>query len=432
MVGLSVLVLGARVAGADAVTAWNENAGKAATAACLAPAGNALAESRMYAMMHAAVHDAVNAIDRRSRPYTFDRAVTATASADAAVAAAARGVLVPVISTLQELPACIAAGLASTEASYAAALAAIPDGAAKSDGIALGEATAAAIVALRASDGADAPFADFGYVEGTRPGEWRFTADGPPLAFGPTYGNVTPFVLQHGAQFRPAPPYKVTSKQYAADYDEIKALGGNGVSTPSTRTAEQTEIGLFWIESSPLAWNRLARAISDDEGLDLWENARLFGLLNLALADGYIASWNAKYHYKFWRPITAVRLGDADGNPDTEGDADWTPLQPTYPMPDHDSAHAVEGGAAAEVLKQFFGTDHIPFSACSLSLPAGSTCADPSPILRRFATFSEAAAENAVSRIYIGIHFRNAVEEGVKHGRKIGLLTVNRTLKPVR
>jgi hypothetical protein len=121
-----------------------------------------------------------------------------------------------------------------------------------------------------------------------------------------------------------------------------------------------------------LAWNRLARAISARKHLDLWENARLFGLLNLAMADGYIASWEAKYHYKFWRPITAVRLGDTDGNPDTEAILDWTPLQFTYPMPDHDSGHAVQGGVAAEILKQFFGTDYIPFTACSTSVGAGT------------------------------------------------------------
>jgi hypothetical protein len=132
----------------------------------------------------------------------------------------------------------------------------------------------------------------------------------------------------------------------------------------------------------------------------------------------------------FWRPITAIRLGDTDGNPDTEGVPDWTPLQPTYPMPDHDSGHAVQGGVAAEVLKQFFGTDDISFTACSSTVGANSTCADPAPVIRSYSSFSQAADENAVSRIYIGIHFRRAVEEGVRHGRTIGAYAVHKFMKP--
>ena len=418
---------------ADAVTTWNENAAKAAEAACVHVSGNGLAEARMYAMVHAAVHDAVNAIDRRSRPYAYDVEVNGPASMDAAVAAAARDVLVSVISGLPEPPECVANGIAQTGTLYDAALAAITDGPAKTNGVAVGQAAAVAILALRADDGSDAPWVDPNYPQGTEPGEWRFTPDAPvQLAFAPNWGKVTPFVLKKGSQFRPPPPYQLSGKKYAADYNEIKLIGGDNITTPSARTPDQTEIGLFWIESSPLAWNRLARAISASSGLDLWENARLFGLLNLAMADGYIGSWEAKYHYKFWRPITAIRLGDTDGNPDTDAVSDWTPLQWTYPMPDHDSGHAVQGGVAAEILKQFFGTDDIPFTICSTTVGAGSTCTDPSPVLRSYSSFSEAADENAVSRIYIGIHFRRAVETGVQHGRQIAKYAVHTVLKPVR
>jgi len=189
---------------------------------------------------------------------------------------------------------------------------------------------------------------------------------------------------------------------------------------------------VFWIESSPLAWNRLARAVSVQRGFDLWENARLFGLLNMALADGYIASWEVKYHYSFWRPITAIREGDNDGNPATLSDSTWTPLQPTYPMPDHDSGHAVQGGVAAEILKQVFGTDDVSFTACSTTVPAGGTCTDATPVIRSYSSFSQAADENAVSRIYIGIHFRNAVERGVHHGRRIAAYAVHQFMKPVQ
>jgi hypothetical protein len=198
------------------------------------------------------------------------------------------------------------------------------------------------------------------------------------------------------------------------------------------RTPDQTEIGLFWIESSPLAWNRLARAVSIDRGFDLWENARLFGLLNMAMADGYVASWEVKYHYSFWRPITAIREGDNDGNPATVGDPTWTPLQPTYPIPDHDSGHAVQGGVAAEILKQVFGTDDVSFTACSTTLPPGGTCTDAAPVIRSYSSFSQAADENAASRIYIGIHFRKAVETGVHHGRRIAAHAVHQFMKPVQ
>jgi hypothetical protein len=211
----------------------------------------------------------------------------------------------------------------------------------------------------------------------------------------------------------------------------VKSLGGDGILS-NTRTPEQTEIACFWVESSPLAWNRLARDVSAQRHLTLHENARLFALLTLAMADGYIGSWEGKYHYNFWRPVTAIQLADTDGNPDTAGDPTWTPsLGFTYPMPDHDSAHSVEGGAAAEVLKQFFGTDHIAFTACSLTLPAGSTCAEPSPKLRPFSSFSAAANENGLSRILVGIHFRGAVTEGIQHGRKIGLYAVKHYLRTV-
>ena len=428
-----VLVALPHAAAADAVLTWNRHAAAVATAACIHISGNGLAESRMYAMAHAAIHDAVNAIDRRARPYAFDAVVNGPASADAAVAAAARDVLIAVVPTLPETPECRAAGLAQADAFYAAALGAIADGAAKTNGVAVGQAAAAAIVARRIGDGSDAPWVDPAYPQGTEPGEWRFTPDFPfAFAFGTHWGEVTPFALRRGEQFRSQRPYHLASARYAADYDEVKRLGGDDITTPSARTPDQTEVGLFWLESSPLAWNRLARAVAARQGLDLWENARLFGLLNLAMADGYIASWDAKYHHRFWRPITAIRLGDADGNPDTVGDATWTPLQFTYPMPDHPSGHAVQGGVAAEILKQVFGTDAIPFTACSTTLGTGRSCADPQPVVRSYSTFSQAADENALSRIYVGIHFRRAVEEGVEQGRRIAAYAVHQVMKPVR
>jgi hypothetical protein len=418
---------------ADAVTVWNGNAGVAATAACLAPLNNPLHESRIYAMMHVAIHDALNAIDRRSRPYAFDAQAQAGASSDAAVAAAARDVLVALIAQLPlelHTQACIDAGVASVEAAYTAALGAIPDDQGKVLGIQVGQAAAAAILDLRAEDGAVGPFLNFACPQDTSPGEYQCTPGTPFIAF-EVWENVIPFVLKDSSQFRPGPPYAVDRKKYTADFNEVKSLGGDDVTTPSARTADQTEIALFWWESSPLKWNRIARTVSADRGLNPWENARLFGLLNLALADGYIAMVDSKNHYNYWRPVTAIQTGDTDGNPDTPGDPMWKPLRPTPPNQDYASGHSIEGGAGAEVLKQFFGTDEIRFQDCSASLPAGSTCSDPTPLLRWYTSFSQAADENAYSRILIGYHFRKSVEEGTEYGRKIGRRAANLFLRPV-
>lgn len=429
VVGLNALP--ARPAAANAVIQWNANAGKAAVAACISPADDPLHESRLYAMMHIAIHDALNAIDRRSRPYAFHMAAAGPISLDAAVAAAARDVLVTEIAAIPfPFPAvCLDAGIASVNTDYAAALAAIAPGDAKTNGVALGQAAAAAIIARRAGDGSDTPLLDFAYPQGTEPGEYRFTP-GFNFVFAPGWADVTPFVLKSSSQFRARPPHNLRSANYARDFNEVKSFGGDDITTQSLRTPEQTQVALFWLESSPLQWNRIARTVAENRGLSAWESARLFGLLNMALADGYIGSWESKYVHRFWRPVTAIHEADNDENRNTSADPTWTPLQLTYPIPDHDSAHSVEGGAAAEVLARFFGRDDIAFEACSSSLPAGSRCSDAMPIWRSYTTFSQAADENAISRIYAGIHFRHASEEGVKHGRKIGKRAVNLFLRP--
>ena len=254
---------------ADAVTVWNANAGVAATAACLAPLNNPLHESRIYAMMHVAIHDALNAIDRRSRPYAFDAQAQAGASSDAAVAAAARDVLVALIAQLPlelHTQACIDAGVASVETAYTAALGAIPNDQGKVLGIQVGRAAAAAILDLRAQDGAVGPFLNFACPQDTNPGEYQCTPGTPFIAF-QMWNNVVPFALHHSSQFRPGPPYDLDRKKYTADFNEVKSLGGDDVTTPSARTADQTEIALFWYESSPLKWNRIARTVSADRGL---------------------------------------------------------------------------------------------------------------------------------------------------------------------
>jgi hypothetical protein len=405
---------------ADPVTDWNATALTASFAAgldnefgCVDP----LHESRMMAMMHVAIHDALNAIDRRYQPYAYEGAGAAGASPDAAVAAAAHDVLV---ALFPQLPPDIGptpdAAVALVETAYANALAAIPGSPAKDQGILVGQAAAAAILALRAGDGSDAPFLDFNYVAGSQPGDFQLIP-GLPFAAAPSWGAVTPFVLKASTQFRPKPPYDVRSKKYAADFNEVKSLGRID---STTRTADQKQIALFWVEGAPQGWNRIARTVSADNGLDLWENARLFGLLNLASADGYIADFENKYFFKFWRPITAIRAADADGNPATDADPAWDSLVPTPPAPDHPSGHSGQGGAFAEVLARFFG-DRTSFSTTSTTQPG---------VTRSFRSFSQAAKENANSRIYIGFHFRHATVEGLKLGSKIGQVTFVHFLRP--
>lgn len=188
---------------------------------------------------------------------------------------------------------------------------------------------------------------------------------------------------------------------------------------------------MFWVESSPQQWNRIARTVAAGARLRMWENARLFGLLNLALADGYIGTFDTKYYYNYWRPITAILEAATDGNPLTSADPTWTPLVDTPPIPDYDSGHSVEGGVAAQVLRRFFGTDFVRFRTCSTTLAAGRNCNDPSPVMRSYRSFSEAADENGLSRILVGFHFRKAVTEGIERGRKIGNHAVNHFLRPV-
>jgi hypothetical protein len=426
-----LLILGwSHLAKADEVTKWNEIAGQVSFVSGLA---NSLGpvEVRIDAMVHVAIHDALNAIDRRYHPYALDVQVTSDASPEAAVATAAHDVLVDQYNLLIPILG-LPSQQATLDAAYADSLALIPDGPAKTAGIAIGRAAAAVILAVRIADGWDAPPfpVDVNYPEGTQPGEYRFTPPSPFAAL-TRWGEIIPFVLNDGSQFRPGPPYAVTSKKYTTDFNEVKSLGGNGTTTPSARTSEQTEIALCWVEGSPLRWNRIARTVSAAAGLNLWENARLFGLLNMALMDGYIGTFETKYHYNYWRPITAIRLAATDGNPDTSADPTWTPLVDTPAIPDYDSGHSVQGGTAAQVLKRFFGTDTISFSTCSTTLPTGSTCNDGSPVTRSYNSFSQAADENGLSRILVGFHFRKAVQEGIEHGRKIGNRAINLFLRPV-
>jgi hypothetical protein len=414
----------------QAVIEWNERAARVALACGLAPTDNPLHESRMYAIMHLAIHDSLNAISRRANPYVYSARVR-NASPAAAIASAARTTLLSAVSTLPEpFSACAPTEAAAIEADYAADLAAVPDGRAKARGIRLGRRAARAIVAQRTGDGSETLLFDTAYPQGDEPGEYQFTSTDLPFAFAPGWGSVTPFALRSGAQFRSDNPYRLASDAYVRDFNEVKSFGGDGITTPSDRSADQTEEARFWVESSPLMWNRLARSLAHDRGLDAWKAARLFGLLDIALTDGYIGTFNQKYDQNFWRPVTAIRQAASDGNPRTSPDVTWTPLVTTPPIPEHDSGHSVEGGAAAAVLRMFFGSDQARFELCSFTLPAGQTCTDPSPTMRSFNRFSSAAAENAASRVLVGFHFRHATTSGTRHGTRIGRYVVKTFLKP--
>ena len=377
-------------------------------------------------MVHIAIHDALNTINRRFQPYVLDLRGPSGASAEAAVATAAHDVLVSILKQISD-PECLDAGVGSVEEDYTAALEAIADGTPKMQGVVIGQAAAAVILALRVADGADTPFVDPNYPQGTKPGEYRFTP-GTGFVVLPGWRHVTPFVLEESSQFQPGPPYKGTSPKYTADFNEVKRLGAKD---SSTRTTEQTQIAYFWLESKPLLWNRIARTVTGASRLDVWEHAQLFALLNMALADGYIGAVETKTHYNYWRPITAIQLAATDGNPDTIADPAWEPLLTTPPGPEYDSADTTESGAASEVLLHVFETDHLSFSVCSLTLPLPEErCGGAHEVLRSYSRFSQAAAEDGASRIYAGFHFRKAVEEGLNHGHKIGKRAVQHFLKP--
>jgi hypothetical protein len=341
-------------------------------------------------MAHVAMHDALNAIDRRYEPYAYDAVAPRGASPEAAVAVAAHDVLVARILNQKAL----------LDAALASALAAVPDGQAKVDGFATGRAAAAAIVALCEKDGSKDIMP---YTPGEGLGVWRPTPPtfAPPIGVG--LGKVTPFTTSRGAQLELLKPayFNLRGAEYAADYNEVKSIGGAG---SRTRAAEQSEIARFWYEPSPGVHVRLTRELVVTRKLDPWQSARLFALLHVACADCLITGYRAKYRYNFWRPVTAIRNGANDGNPQTAGDPKWNSYLDTPSHPEYPSLHAVLCAAWAEILARFFGTDQVSFAI---------TSAKPYPgIKRSFTSFSQAAQEASDSRVYAGVHFRGSCREG--------------------
>jgi len=354
--------------------------------------------TRHQVMMHIAMHDALNAIDPRFDQYAyFGR--SKRANPIAAAAKAAHDVLAAVYPAQQ----------AALDAELAKWLAMVPDGRGKAKALRLGAKAAAAIVELRQNDGTDVDLFSPNYTPGTQPGDYQFV---PPydFAFAEDLRFAKPFGLESPEQFRvPAPP-ALTSRAYARDYNEVKSVGAID---STTRTTDQSNYANWWYEASDIGWPRIARVTTTSEELGLWRAARLFALLDMSLYDSYVAGWDSKYHWDFWRPYTAIRAGDTDGNPRTVRDAGWQNYLETPPVQDYPSTHSALGAGAAEVLKRCFSTDQVPFSMESLTaLPANP--------VRSFKTFTQAANENADSRVRAGIHFRFATEQGKALGRKVG------------
>ncbi len=408
---LAVTVSGSAAA-VDEVANWNA----IATSVALPGGKNAIEQSRIYAMVQLAVHDALNTIERRYARYAYHAHPHGRASAAAAVATSAHDVLV------HEVPAQIAV----VDAALAASLSSVPAGPAADRGVEIGHAAAAAILSRRAKDGSNVVTP---YVPGTAPGQWQPTPNpsppnppGPGLlpAVLPGWGNVQPFALASSAEFRPAPPPSLTGGRYARDYEEVRAIGEQ---FSTVRTAEESTSAQFWYEGSQIGWNRIARNIAAARDLDMWQEARLLALVNVAMADGFISGMNAKYLYNFWRPVTAIRAGDTDGNDATVADAGWNSYLNSPAIPDYPSTHSVLGAAAAVVMARFFHSDHIAFT---------TTSGVPFPgITRSFTSVWEAALDNANSRVLAGIHFRSACNAGLKLGWSIGLTTPERILRPV-
>ena len=395
----AAVIVVAAPASADVITDWNQTAINAMKVANVA--GNPW--TRNMAMMHVAMSDAVNSVQNKYAIYVPSGMPMPAASAEAAAAAAAHAVL------LKQLPA----QKALIEQAFEASTKNIPDGAAKKDGIAIGEKCAAAIIADRASDGTSVPDT---YRPVTTPGTWIPTI-APIFA---EYARATPWVMKSADQVRPAPPPDLKSELYARDYNETKEMGG---AKSTKRTAEQVAAVKFWtqVNFGPV-WQEAARQLSVAKNLSLAENARLFALLNMGTANTFITDWDAKFTYNFWRPVTAIRNGDQDGNDATERDPGWTPLNATPMHPEYPSQAAIMAGVSMGILEAVFGQD--------LSMPVVvSDLMDPK-VQRRFANLQAMSDESRNVRIWGGIHFRNSLDVGYQMGRKIAVFLLENSLKP--
>jgi PAP2 superfamily len=367
--------------------------------------------TRDLAIVQTAIYDAVNAIDHTSRVFLVHAHARADASPVAAAAAAG----------LFTAAALFPTDTALFQATYQSSLADIPDGPAKTDGIAVGRFVAEQTLISRVTDGANAVV---NYTPGTAPGDWRPAPPAFAPAQTPQWPDVRPFALRRGSQFRPPPPPALNSQQYAAAFNEVKDFGRVD---STVRTPQQTEVARFWEAKAGTPqiagyWNLIAENAAASQGNTLDQNARLFAQLNVTLADTTIAFFDAKYTYNRWRPVTAIRLADQTGNPDTVADPNWLPLLNTAPHPSYVSAHGATSGAAAAVLAHSFGTDNISFSLTSEDLKG---------VTHSFTSFSAAATEAMNSVVWAGVHFRYDNTAGQALGQSVAHFVDQHFFQPV-
>ena len=397
------LGLGAAAARANVITDWDEKGVVVVTP--MVNTSNPLypMAERMMAMVHAAMFDAVNSVERRYRPYLVQLPANAATSKEAAAATAAATLLATIdAKTASEMHAALAAYLAS-----------IPDGAAKSDGIKLGEASAAKIIEARANDGCDAPD---DYRPRTSPGVYVPTA----ITVASTWPNVKPFALAKGSQFRPKPPVALDSAEWTTDYNEIKDYGAQ---RSGKRTEQQTETARFWLVAGPAAYHPFIRQLVTARQMDVVDSARFITLVAFGLNDAFIAVLDAKYHYNFWRPITAIRNGDIDGNPATEREAAWQPIATTPMHPEYPCAHCILSGTVAGIIKTALGSTTISEIAMTSPTAPGVT--------HRFTDMTAYTDEVANGRIWAGFHYRFSTRVGTDMGRQIGEYVVKNVMQPV-
>ena len=393
-------------AGDNAVVHWNEATLRTvfADSARRTPS----AASLYVAIAQAAVYDAVMAIEGTHESYAFDGYAAPGASEEAAVAAAARDVLVHYFPAQQ----------GAIDADYANALAAIPDGAAEVDGVSVGQRSAAEIIARRANDGRDAAVPS--PADGTEPGQWRRT--GPGSVVTPYVAQVAPFLAESPDQFRPKGPNKLTSKRYATEFERTRLYGAkNG----SLRTPEQTDIAVFWTENTVVQYNRALRGLATARGLSIGDSARLFAQTALPAADAMITCWNTKFHYLAWRPVTAIREAGADGNPRTTADPAWEPLSVTGLHPEYTSGHACLTGAITRGLSEFLGTKAIDLDV-DVDLPGN-------PIdgtVHHFASVGDLQSEVEDARVYGGDHWETGGTDGTELGEDLAEWALKRYFEP--
>jgi hypothetical protein len=398
----SGMLLGAAAARADAVTDW-----AAILEETTLQVPDPTLPIRAAAIMQLAVFEAVNAIVGHYEPYLGSVSASHGASPEAAAIAAAHGVLVALLPDQIE----------SLDAKRAASLAALPEGAPRTAGIAVGEAAAAAMLAKRANDGMDV---DVPYTPGVSPGQYRPTPPDFTPAFGAGLGQVVPFAIDSAARFRVRPPPALRSERYTRDYAEVKRVGDVA---SSERPQDRADVARFYEPNAivPIYFSA-ARQVSQAQGKTLSENARIFALLGMVIFDAMVACFDSKYFYDYWRPVTAIRLADTDANRHTDADANWAPLVFTPPFPSYPSGHASFGGAARRVLQRVFGKDGHAITLTSALVP---------DVVLHYTSWKQITDDIDSARIYGGVHYRFDQEEAARQGRQIGRYVLRHWLRPV-